>query len=120
MFFTLPVSTINLPLFYIAKLCELEREHVRWGISALRISLRRGHVFRDVHCQMPTTSVSYYEFTYVSVALVLFFGDFFPQDLYSIITSLPVKVTVQVQELGLVTLHSCINYITRTLVQRVK
>ena len=64
-------------------MCELER-HVRWGISALTLSLRRGSVFKDVRSRMPTTSVSYYEFTYVSVALI-FWCFFFPQELYGIV-----------------------------------
>ena len=64
-------------------MCELER-HVRWGISALILSLRRA-AFSKMYaaiCHMPTVNVSY-EFTYVSVALI--FWCFFPQELYDIV-----------------------------------
>ena len=40
---------------------------------------------------MPTTDVSYYEFTYVSVALI---GDFFPQKLYNIVAEESAEVGV--------------------------
>ena len=41
---------------------------------------------------MPTTDVSYYEFIYVSVALI--FGDFFPQKLYDIVAEESAEVGV--------------------------